>query len=252
MRTLDRLEWKKGYPIKKVAMVMLWVLFFVTSIQFTIKGILYGVNSEQLVTIVTGGLICTLTFKPLKRYILIQYHCMPYIHLVLSKKEINQLLNEEFTRIDDLKGTRFYKKMEESEHWIVINGRYILKNLVVMCSLLVRGAGASSSHQSTYFRALYITGEMVETHTGLGLPGKDEIKFYSYIKRNTDIITKRIMIHEDSMARDMKKILASEPWKEMNMMELIASSQEVKKQCVETFSQTTMKFHNGIDIDTFR
>lgn len=242
MTLLDKKEWKKGYPIKKAFMVLVWLLFFLLEIAMTVDYFTIVTDPEQLPAIIFWAIILLATIRPIKRYLQIPYHCMPYLYTVLSKEKINELLDEETNEIDMLKGYKISRKFRESKHWLVVNGVYVSKDLAIGCEFY--GGGTSGANPGNdHLRVTYLTGKTVGVNIGTSIykiTGRDQ--FYQHIKKNTDIIALLNLRRKEKLHTIAKK----QGWDDFTVEMLLENATEIKKSCRKEFTQTDMMHYNNI------
>ena len=226
MTRLVKNEWKKGYPIKKALIGFLWIFFFFATIGMAIEHVTTKTEPGHLSGVIVPGLLLLATFKTVKRYLQTKYHAMPYLYTVLRESTINSLLNEEVHKIEEFKKYGIYHCVQESEHWLVVNGKFILKDLVVECSLYPKG----TTRWTTHFEAVYLTGEIVDIGMGIQVTddnGKNE--FYKYINSHTDIMARTLYLASQSRMEKIHAILKRQGWNNKGVDELLAHSMEFKE-----------------------
>ncbi|WP_195268316.1 hypothetical protein [Eubacterium sp. 1001713B170207_170306_E7] len=85
------------------------------------------------------------------------YLCVPRLGQYLSRKEIQQLLEQEtFVKVEDFRDVTLQNKVFESEHWLKIKDRYIAKNLVIAFWTWADGP-SPNGYFTPYF--MYMTGD---------------------------------------------------------------------------------------------
>lgn len=249
MKSLKKSEIKKGYFLKKIILCIFWIVLLLAAAG-GVKTIISGVyTTEDIFMTILCVIILCVTVRPIKKYNAKKNRCIPYFNTLLTKEELNELLeDEQFESIEYFKGTIFYKKIKESQHWLCVHDTYISKDLAVLCALRTQ-SNIMNNRSSTYLEVIYITGEMVTVDTGLGKVGKFKEVFNSYIKGHTDIIVLYLLLEHEAFSKSFANIVSKEPYKNMGIMDIIKHSEEIKNLCKGTLSQSTMKGYHKIKVD---
>lgn len=247
MKKMIKIDWKKGYPIKKICLCVFWFVILLAvlgGIQTFFSG---NYQREDIVFTIGFGILEVVTIVPLVKYVCKRNQSVPYLNGLLTTAELKSLfIEEQLERIEEFRGTVWYKKITEGPHWYCVNGSYVSKDLAIMCSLVEHRA-AVNGRASAYLEVLYITGESVEVDTGLGVLGPLRNTFYSYIKASSDLVIVNFGIDAKIFGPSFQKILNEIPYKSMDIMGVMGHAHDIKSRCRATFSQETLKVHNSIE-----
>lgn len=247
MKTVRKIHWKKGYPIKKTIACTIWMVVLVATL-YGVYEIMMGIHSQDdIYGTIFCGILLLITFFPLKKYVLKKNPCFPYLNKHLTTNQLEQLLEgEEFKYIEEFKDTILYKQIKVSNNWIAIDGSYVLKQLVYQCSLHTSST-VINKKSSTYIELLTITGESISIDTGLGYIGKLDQLFYSYAKKHLELIVVLFGVDVKIHGPKCKRILNQEAYKEMSILDIIEHSNEIKQQCIASIESGFLKVHNSIE-----
>lgn len=169
---LRRIEWIRFFPLKKVLIGGLWFSGFALGL-LCISGFL---NRMDLVLLLIGWVLLSVAgcmARTVWRYIKMPYHCVPILNKVLSKEQIQSLLQgERFERIPfENKNLQKYAPILLSENWAIIEG------MLVSRKLMLRGDVYSGiiDRVGSRIQITYLSGERFETRmTDLYLSGEYE------------------------------------------------------------------------------
>ncbi|MFI3171502.1 MAG: hypothetical protein R3Y58_03890 [Eubacteriales bacterium] len=236
-------NYKKGYPIKKAILCIVWLTVFVAVVSGIVEIILNTYDKDDIIGVIVCGTLNIITFFPIKKYILKKNQCFPYLNKVFSSSQLEQLLeNEQFEYIEDFKGTILYKKIRESEYWLSVYGFYIYKPFVILCTLN-HYRDIMSSRGSTYLQVMYLTGDSVEVDTDLNHLGECRDLFYSYARNHLDWVVIFHAINNRNYDKKFKKVLGKE---KRDLFELIQDCSEIKECCKATLANRDLERYKSI------
>ncbi|WP_249030133.1 hypothetical protein [Tannockella kyphosi] len=246
MKTVRKIHWKKGYPIKKTILCTVWIVILAATLYGAYE-IMMGIHTQDDIY---GTIFCSIflliTFFPLKKYVFKKNPCFPYLNKHLTTVQLEKLLEgEEFKYIEEFKDTILYKQIKVSDYWISINGYYVLKQLVYQCSLHTSST-VINKKSSTYIELLTITGNRLSIDTGLGYIGELDQLFYSYAKYHLKLIVVLFGVDVTIHGPKCKRILNQEAYKDMSFLDIIEHSNEIKEQCIDSIESGFLKVHNSI------
>lgn len=130
MNELQKSERKRRIVFKKAILVMIYlvILFFVY------VGISAYVSLNTIALFLGTVIFMSITLPRLFGYVQRSYHCVPYFNEIFTKKELEDLFEQEmFSDIVFLKENGMsIVDIAESEHWLRFNWQYISKELTIM------------------------------------------------------------------------------------------------------------------------
>ncbi|MFR5322035.1 MAG: hypothetical protein ACLTGQ_12335 [Mediterraneibacter gnavus] len=133
MNPIKVLEWKGMYPIKKIILLSVW-LFAVLILYASFVALIKDHDFRTIFIIILDSVGLARSFIPIKKYVLTSYHCMPFFNEIFTKKELEELLeNEVFQKMTGSKENPLNKpELLESENWFCIHGKFISKNITII------------------------------------------------------------------------------------------------------------------------
>ena len=129
-KTLQYLEWIRLYPLKKAVIALLWLFCLYASVRGIYLSYLTRRTDFFWITAFFIALTI-LTVRKVVRYLRTPYHCIPLLNRRLSKQHLQELLENEVFELVKFQD-RLLKKYVTvllSQHWAVIDGTLISKNL---------------------------------------------------------------------------------------------------------------------------
>ena len=160
------IEWIHFYPLKKLLILGLWgfgVLIILCGIWGAATGETEMDGQIFLSILVITVLVITL-FRKIKRYICTPCHSVPALNQILSKKQLEQLLDgERFEPIvfED-EGMKKYLEIYQSQNWMLICGKLISKKLALWVTM-------DRSKNDTLLKVLYLNGAIAKAKVNLEL-----------------------------------------------------------------------------------
>lgn len=163
---LRRMEWIRFYPLKKLLICGLWGfggLLLMLAAGKSMAGML-EMDGEMVFFLLLTAVLMAIFFPRVKKYMVNPCHCAPVLNEILTKKQMEELLEgERFERIAfqdaDMKQ---YVDIYRSRNWMVIEGRLISKKLAF------KTAAASGNGDST-ITVLYLNGQSVKAKVPLNV-----------------------------------------------------------------------------------
>lgn len=161
-KQLRKIEWIRCFPLKKVLIAGLWLFSFVIGILGIIA---FGKNPQMdfLTTALLLLAIAAFTARKAWRYIITPYHCVPVLNKVLTKKQIQHLLQGEQFDLFSFENEDLQKYMPIllSENWALIEG------LLVSRKFALRGDinGYTMGRKISRIGITYLNSEQFQTRT---------------------------------------------------------------------------------------
>ena len=158
------IEWIHFYPLKKLLAAGLWsfgVLVLLCGIWETAAGEIEMDRQFFLSFLVVAVLVVTL-FRKMKRYVCTSCHSIPVLNRILSKKQLEQLLDgEHFEKIPfEDTAMKQYLEIYRSENWMLIGGKLLSKKLALWVTL-------DRSGSDTVLKVLYLNGTTAKAKVNL-------------------------------------------------------------------------------------
>lgn len=121
---LTKIEWLRFYPLKKILLVLLWLI----GLFVAVRGVFMTINDPRGTFIFLTALfwfITIFTARKIWRYIKLSYHCVPVLNHIKTKEELKESLQGEcFEKVlFEHNILRKYFPVLISESWVVMNGR---------------------------------------------------------------------------------------------------------------------------------
>ncbi len=185
---IRKIEWIRYYPLKKMILSMLWLFCVFICVTGTLTYRFIGDLEDFLYLsffyIVTAG-----SFVPVIKYIS-RYRCLPYLNRVLSKSEIDSLMEKEtFEQV--LFSDEFLNKyvpIFKSKDWLVVCGMVISRKLSVMARIDYIGVlGPEKRFPHVRLEMFYMNGQWIKVDLGSGIYGdpKREKEIKNFFQEET-------------------------------------------------------------------
>ena len=181
-KKLRCMEWIHFYPLKKVLIGGMWLFL----LAVVIMGVVMFQRESGLDNIgmaLLSLVIAVCTAPKVWRYITTPYYCVPVINQVLSKKQIQSLIQgERFEPVSfEYEELQKYTPILVSENWGLIEGLLISKKLVVGLDIHDCRSYTPSIRRGTRMQAIYLNGEIFETpKTSIIWRKRVELKCWMY------------------------------------------------------------------------
>lgn len=160
------IEWIHFYPLKKLLILGLWgfgVLIILCGIWGAATGETEMDGQIFLSLLVITVLVITL-FRKIKRYICTPCHSVPALNQIISKKQLEQLLDGEYFEPIEFEdeGMKKYLEIYQSQNWMLICGKLISKKLALWVTM-------DRSKNDTLLKVLYLNGAIAKAKVNLEL-----------------------------------------------------------------------------------
>lgn len=159
MNQIKIVEWKGMYPVKKILLVMLWLV----GCFLSVAGSIVSISNKDVKSLLVGilfGIGVVVFFSRVKKYAFTVYHCVPCLNFKLQKEELEKLLEGEvFEKISKKDGNITNCDIKLSEHWICARGKLIAKNLLIIG--YPRVTSSLIGRATTPMKFIYMTGDII-------------------------------------------------------------------------------------------
>ena len=124
------IEWIHFHPLKKLLVFGLWgfgVVLVLRGIWVTATGKI-EMDGEFFLFLLGTAVLVVALFQKMRRYICTPYRNIPVLNQILSKKQLEQLLDgEHFEPIAfEDEGMKKYLEIYQSQNWMLIGGKLLL------------------------------------------------------------------------------------------------------------------------------
>ena len=149
------IEWIHFHPLKKLLIFGLWgfgVVLVLRGIWVTATGKI-EMDGELFLFLLGTAVLVVALFQKMRRYICTPYRNIPVLNQILSKKQLEQLLDgEHFEPIEFEDETmKKYLEIYRSQNWMLIGGKLLSKKLALWVTMNRPGNYAS-------LKVLYLNG----------------------------------------------------------------------------------------------
>lgn len=237
MKQLEKTEWRRGYPIKKILILCAWILLVLAGCA----GILARPeNIPSMAACLLALIGAVLTLPRLIRYNMTTYQSLPALNRRLTKKDQEKLIEgEKFEILADLKtGSLSLKDFSESAHWLRVNGRYIPKELVILGGPKV--TFNIMNRDTTPMVFFYATGDVVKIDLGVQVSVQRIRELNAYLWSRYHFFPEQAA---GSKMEELSSIFAEvyeehlkekKPMKENDVIaELVIDGRELRQKCIE-------------------
>ena len=173
------IEWIHFHPLKKLLVFGLWsfgVVLVLRGIWVTATGKIEMDGALFLFLLGTTVLVVAL-FQKMRRYICTPYRNIPVLNQILSKNQLEQLLDgEHFEPIAfEDEGMKKYLEIYQSQNWTLIGGKLLSKKLALWVTMKRSGNDAT-------LKVLYLNGMTAKAKVDLDIRGDRYTEFTAVLK----------------------------------------------------------------------
>lgn len=160
------IEWIHFYPLKKLLILGIWgfgVVLVLRGIWVTATGKLEMDGDLFLFLLVVAVLVVAL-FQKMRRYICTSYPNLPVLNQILSRKQLEQLLEGEHFEpiVFEDAAMKQYLEIYRSQNWMLIGGKLLSKKLALWVTM-------NRSRNDTSLNVLYLNGMTAKAKVNLEL-----------------------------------------------------------------------------------
>ena len=173
------IEWIHFHPLKKLLLFGLWsfgVVLVLRGIWVTATGKIEMDGALFLFLLGTTVLVVAL-FQKMRRYICTPYRNIPVLNQILSKNQLEQLLDgEHFEPIAfEDEGMKKYLEIYRSQNFMLIGGKLLSKKLALWVTMNRSGNDAT-------LKVLYLNGTTAKATVDLDIRGDRYKEFTAVLK----------------------------------------------------------------------
>ena len=178
-RQAQIIEWIHFHPLKKLLVFGLWgfgVVLVLRGIWVTATGKIEMDGALFLFLLGTTVLVVAL-FQKMRRYICTPYRNIPVLNQILSKNQLEQLLDgEHFEPIAfEDEGMKKYLEIYRSQNFMLIGGKLLSKKLALWVTMNRSGNDAT-------LKVLYLNGTTAKATVDLDIRGDRYTEFTAVLK----------------------------------------------------------------------
>ena len=160
------IQWIHFYPLKKLLILGIWgfgVVLVLRGIWVTATGQLEMDGNLFLFLLVVAVLVVAL-FQKMRHYVCISYPNLPALNQILSRKQLEQLLEGEHFEpiVFEDAAMKQYLEIYRSQNWMLIGGKLLSKKLALWVTM-------DRSRNDTSLNVLYLNGMTAKAKVNLEL-----------------------------------------------------------------------------------
>ena len=173
------IEWIHFHPLKKLLIFGLWgfgVVLVLRGIWVTATGKI-EMDGELFLFLLGTAVLVVALFQKMRRYICTPYRNIPVLNQILSKKQLEQLLDGEHfepIKFED-EGMKQYLEIYRSQNWMLIGGKLLSKKLALWVTIHQPG-------NDTSLNVLYLNGMTAKAKVDLDIRGDRYKEFIAVLK----------------------------------------------------------------------
>lgn len=173
------IEWIHFHPLKKLLIFGLWgfgVVLVLRGIWVTATGKI-EMDGELFLFLLGTAVLVVALFQKMRRYICTPYRNIPVLNQILSKKQLEQLLDGEHfepIKFED-EGMKQYLEIYRSQNWMLIGGKLLSKKLALWVTMHRPG-------NDTSLNVLYLNGMTAKAKVDLDIRGDRYKEFIAVLK----------------------------------------------------------------------
>lgn len=176
------IEWIHFYPLKKLLILGLWgfgVVLVLRGFWVTATGKI-EMDGELFLFLLGIAVLVVALFQKMRRYVCTPYRSIPVLNQILSKKQLEQLLDgEHFESIEfEDDAMKKYLEIYRSQNWMLIGGKLISKKLALWVTV-------DRSKNDTLLKILYLNGTTAKATVDLEIREKRYEEFTAVLRELT-------------------------------------------------------------------
>ena len=173
------IEWIHFHPLKKLLIFGLWgfgVVLVLRGIWVTATGKI-EMDGELFLFLLGTAVLVVALFQKMKRYICTPYRNIPALNQILSKNQLEQLLDgEHFEPIEfEDEGMKKYLEIYRIQNFMLIGGKLLSKKLALWVTMNRSGNDAT-------LKVLYLNGMTAKAKVNLDIRGDRYKEFTAVLK----------------------------------------------------------------------
>ncbi len=182
------IEWIHFYPLKKLLILGIWgfgVVLVLRGIWVTATGKL-EMDGDLFLFLLVVAVLVVAFFQKMRRYICTSYPNLPVLNQILSRKQLEQLLEGEHFEpiVFEDAAMKQYLEIYRSQNWMLIGGKLLSKKLALWVTM-------NRSGNDTSLNVLYLNGMTAKAKVNLELR---ENRYEEFIP-----VLRELIGHEESL-----------------------------------------------------
>ena len=173
------IEWIHFYPLKKLLILGLWgfgVVLVLRGFWVTATGKI-EMDGELFLFLLGTAVLVVALFQKMRHYVCAPYRNIPVLNRILSKKQLEQLLDGEHfepIKFED-EAMKQYLEIYRSQNWMLIGGKLLSKKLALWVTMHRPG-------NDTSLNVLYLNGMTAKAKVDLEIRENRYQEFTSVLK----------------------------------------------------------------------
>ena len=173
------IEWIHFHPLKKLLVFGLWdfgVVLVLRGICVTATGTI-EMDGELFLFLLGTAVLVVALFQKMRHYVCAPYRNIPVLNRILSKKQLEQLLDGEHfepIKFED-EAMKQYLEIYRSQNWMLIGGKLLSKKLALWVTMHRPG-------NDTSLNVLYLNGMTAKAKVDLEIRENRYQEFTSVLK----------------------------------------------------------------------
>ena len=178
-RQVRIIEWIHFHPLKKLLVFGLWgfgVVLVLRGIWITATGKI-EIDRELFLFLLGTAVLVVALFQKMRHYVCAPYRNIPVLNQILSKKQLEQLLDGEHfepIKFED-EAMKKYLEICRSQNWMLIGGKLLSKKLALWVTMYRPG-------NDTSLNVLYLNGMTAKAKVDLEIRENRCQEFTSVLK----------------------------------------------------------------------
>ena len=178
-RQVRIIEWIHFHPLKKLLVFGLWgfgVVLVLRGIWITATGKI-EMDRELFLFLLGTAVLVVALFQKMRHYVCAPYRNIPVLNQILSKKQLEQLLDGEHfepIKFED-EAMKKYLEIYRSQNWMLIGGKLLSKKLALWVTMYRPG-------NDTSLNVLYLNGMTAKAKVDLEIRENRCQEFTSVLK----------------------------------------------------------------------
>lgn len=229
------IEWIHFHPLKKLLIFGLWgfgVVLVLRGIWVTVTGKI-EMDGELFLFLLGTAVLVVALFQKMRRYICTPYRNIPVLNQILSKKQLEQLLDgEHFAPIEfEDDAMKKYLEIYRSQNWMLIGGKLLSKKLALWAIM-------NRSGSDTSLKVLYLNGMTVKAKVDLDIRGDRYKEFIAVLNELTGYeVTLKLDEKEELLAQKFASFFPEQTSEQDRVAAFLSQDVAlIRQDYIQTFS----------------
>ncbi len=229
------IEWIHFHPLKKLLIFGLWgfgVVLVLRGIWVATTGKI-EIDGELFLFLLGTAVLVVALFQKMRRYICTPYRNIPVLNQILSKKQLEQLLDgEHFTPIEfEDDAMKKYLEIYRSQNWMLIGGKLLSKKLALWAIM-------NRSGNDTSLKVLYLNGMTAKAKVDLDIRGNRYKEFIAVLNELTGYeVTLKLDEKEELLAQKFASFFPEQTSEQDRVAAFLSQDVAlIRQDYIQTFS----------------